>query len=74
MLAIKNNYTLEETVINAINAGVDILLFCNFKEENPNLPSKIHSIISNAIKQGKINENDIKLSYERIIKLKSNLK
>lgn len=74
MLAIKNNYTLEETVINAINAGVDILLFCNFKEENPNLPSEIHNIIVNAIKQGKINEKDIVLSYNRIIKLKSNLK
>lgn len=74
MLAIKNNYTLEATIINAINAGVNILLFCNFKEENPQLPLQIHNIIVNAIKQGKISENDIKLSYDKIIKLKSNLK
>ncbi|UKI42709.1 MAG: hypothetical protein L6V95_07565 [Candidatus Melainabacteria bacterium] len=73
-MPLKNNYTLEETVINAINAGVDILLFCNFKEENPNLPHQVHNIIVNAIKQGKISKKDIVLSYNRIIKLKSNLK
>ena len=74
MLAIKNNYTLDETIINAINAGVNILLFCNFQEENSQLPLQIYNIIVNAIKQGKINENDIKLSYDKIIKLKNILK
>ncbi len=71
MLAIKNNYTLDETVINAINAGVNILLFCNFKEDNPQLPEKIHNIIINAINEGKIDKNDIKVSYNKILKLKN---
>ena len=71
MLAIKNNYTLDETIINAINAGVNILLFCNFKEENPQLPEKIHNIIIKAINEGKIKEEDIKVSYNKILKLKN---
>lgn len=70
MLAVKNNYTLCETVINAINAGVNILLFCNFKEENTQLPEKIHSIIINAINEGKIDKNDIEVSYNKILNLK----
>lgn len=71
MGAIKDNYSLEEIVINAINSDVDILLFSNF---NDNVSvDKIHKIIKNAIKNGQIKEEQIVKSYERIIKLKQAL-
>lgn len=74
MLAIKNNYKLDETVINAINAGVNILLFSNFKTQNSDLPDQIENIIVNAVNEGKIDKKTIIESYNKILKLKRNIK
>ena len=49
MGAIRQNYDLEETVIQAVNAGNDILLFSNRERHNPNLADDINKIIKNAI-------------------------
>lgn len=70
MGAIKHNYDLEETVIQAINAGNDILLFSNRHPYNPNLVDDINKIIKNAIVEGLIKPDRIQESYDRIIKLK----
>lgn len=70
MGAIKQNYDLEETVIQAINAGNDILLFSNRMPQNPNLADDINKIIKNAIVEGLIKPDRIQESYDRIIKLK----
>lgn len=73
MGAIKDNYSLEEIVVGAINAGVDILLFSNFKEYNPELVKNIHEIVKNAVKSGKISDTRLKESYDRILRLKESI-
>ncbi len=73
MGAIKRNFDLEETVIQAINAGNDILLFSNRKNGNPKLADEISKIIKNAILEGLIEPIRIQQSYDRIIELKQTL-
>ncbi len=70
MGAIRNLYTLEETILYTINAGVDILLFGNNLEYDPNLVTKIHETTMKLISEGKISEERIEESWQRIKKLK----
>lgn len=74
MGAIKDNYLLEDVVIGAINAGSDILIFSNFKQQDPTLPRKISKIVEDAITEKKISRNRLEESYDRIAKLKKNMK
>ena len=73
MGAIKDNYTLDETVIQSTKASTDVLMFSNFHKPDMKTPKKALKIIKNAIKQGKLDERDVEKSYERIIELKNNL-
>lgn len=73
MGAIRQNYDLEETVIQAINAGNDILLFSNRKHHNPNLADDVNKIVKNAILEGLIRPSRIQESYNRVIQLKKNI-
>jgi len=73
MGAIRQNYDLEETVIQAINARNDILLFSNRERHNPNLADDINKIVKNAIVDGLIKPSRIQESYDRIIKLKKTI-
>lgn len=74
MGAIRKNYSLEEIVENAINSGVNILLFSNNIETNDkNLPKKIKKIIKSDLKNGKIKIQDINNSYTKIMNLKRKL-
>lgn len=72
MSSIKDNYSLEESVILAINAGCDIVYAFNNIDSgyNEKLAYEIRDIIFNAVKNGKIKEEKINESYGRIIKLK----
>ena len=63
MGALTNNYTEEEIYINAINAGVDILLM-------PDFDSETIEIIVNAISSGTIAMEEINDSVEKILELK----
>ncbi|WP_422361206.1 glycoside hydrolase family 3 protein [Reichenbachiella sp.] len=75
MHAISKNYGFEESIKMAINAGVDVMLFCNNVPGNERrTPSQIHAIISNYVDQGEISEGRIRESYNRIMYLKSKLK
>lgn len=71
MDAIRKQYTLEETVIEGINAGNDILMFSNFDYPDMKTPEKVQKIIKKAVKEGKIDKKQIEQAYERIKKLKS---
>ena len=74
MGAIRDNYSLEKIVTLAINSGVDILLFSNnLKYYDIDISKKIHKIIKRQIKRGKIKQEDIDKSYERIMALKKNM-
>ena len=63
MDALTNEYTEEEIYINAINAGVDILLM-------PDFDSETIEIITNAIANGTIAIEEIDNSVEKILELK----
>jgi len=73
MFAITKSYNLEETVIHAINAGNDILLFANYFTLDTDLANKIIKIVINAIHTGEIKRKQITDSYERILLLKKHL-
>ena len=73
MGAIKNNYTLEETVIQSTRATVDVMLFANYFEPDMKTPKKVLNIIKKAIKNGELTEEEIEKSYKRIVDLKNNL-
>lgn len=80
MGAILNNYGLEEIVLSAVEAGVDMLMFSNnplaakgvegFKPD-PEIPSKVVKIVSDGVKSGRLSAAGIQRSYERIMALKA---
>jgi beta-N-acetylhexosaminidase len=74
MKAIADHYTVAQAMELAINAGADILMFCNNCE--PALqrsPQKIHETLLSLVEQGKISEHRIHESFMRIVKLKQQL-
>lgn len=73
MGAVSNNYSLKEIVVNAINAGNDILLFSNYDSSDMRLPKKIKRIVKREIKRGNIKNERINESYKRITGLKKEL-
>ena len=76
MSAISNNYKLDEAVIMAINAGVDIISFLNNSPSgyDNEMAYKVRDIIFNAVKENKIKEEKIIESYNRILDLKKEFK
>jgi beta-N-acetylhexosaminidase len=73
MGAISNNYSFDEAVELAINAGNDILLFTTNKLSGKSLVDSVVSIVMNKISQGKISEQRINESFIRIMKKKQEL-
>ena len=76
MSAITANYSFEDAIIKAINAGNDILLYSN---NNPsgydkNLAYKVRDAIFTAVRSGKISPERILESYDRTMKLKKKFK
>ena len=74
MKAISDNYTLEDSIITAINAGNDILLFANNIKSNNNMVKEFNDIVFNAVKSGKILPETIEKAYKKITEIKSRLK
>jgi len=70
MAAITNEYSLEESIRLAVNAGNDILLFTTIAD---NLIPRVIEIIKRHIDAGVISKARIDESYKRILKLKQNL-
>jgi beta-N-acetylhexosaminidase len=74
MAAIKANYTFEETLEKAINAGVDLLcLSNNGSHYNPLLAQKAVDTIAKLAAEGKISAARIDESYRRIIAAKTGI-
>lgn len=75
MQAISKHYGVEEAVVMAINAGVDMVVFGNNGELAENSrPRELHDMIKNNVRSGKIPMKRIDESYKRIMKLKNSLK
>lgn len=73
MEAIRSFYGLETSIKNAINAGVDVLVFANNSVYNREIIPTSVSIIKNLIDEGEITEEMIHESYERIMAAKERL-
>ena len=67
------NYAREERIIKAINAGIDLIVFSNVIESDPELGVEIHEIIANAVRQGRISRDRIERAYGKIMLLKRRL-
>ena len=73
MGAVRDHYTLDDRVVRALNAGVDLLVFSNVKSRDTDLGVKLHEIIANAVRDGRIPRARIESAYERIAALKRRL-
>lgn len=73
MGAVRDNFSLEEAVVRAVQAGADVLVYSNFFFNDPEFPEKAAEIIRNAVETGQISMEMIERSYVRIMKLKQNL-
>jgi beta-N-acetylhexosaminidase len=73
MKAISARYGLEDAVLLAIGAGVDILTFANNSVFDPDIAASAIGIIRKAIQSGRIRPERIDQSYARIQRLKTQL-
>lgn len=73
MGAIADNFTFEEAVVSAINAGCDIIILGNNLSYDKSLAQKFNDVVFNAVKDGKISPKRIDEAYLKIMKRKQNL-
>jgi beta-N-acetylhexosaminidase len=73
MGAIRDHFTLEETVTKAVRAGMDILLFSNTADYRPGLPAEVLAILVEEATADPEFAARIEESYARIAALKSRL-
>lgn len=70
MKAVTEHVGLKEAVRLAINAGVDVLLFGNNLEYDPEIVPKVVGMIREMVAGGEISEGRIDASWQRIVRLK----
>lgn len=73
MGAVRDDYSIEERVLKAVNAGTDLIVFSNVKSRDPELGVQIHAIIADAVCDGRISRLRIEQAYGRIMLLKRRL-
>lgn len=66
MKAISGNYDLEEAIRLAVEAGIDIILLGNNLEWDGELPQKAFAALKKLLAEGKLSEDRIRQSWERI--------
>jgi beta-N-acetylhexosaminidase len=74
MKAISDAYGLERVLFLAVDAGVDILLFANNLEYDPEIARKAHALLKKMVLEGRISRERIRRSFDRIMTLKEQLK
>lgn len=73
MDAIRAEYGLETAIQQAINAGVDILIFGNNLVYDPDIAEKAVDIIQKLLREGKVEKETVEQSLARIEKLKKDV-
>jgi beta-N-acetylhexosaminidase len=74
MKAISGMYGLDEAMELAVNAGVDMLLYStNLDSAGHSLAARVVDVLERSVRSGRISEDRINASYERITALKSRL-
>ncbi|XWN36050.1 MAG: glycoside hydrolase family 3 N-terminal domain-containing protein [Balneola sp.] len=70
---ITSHYDLEISILQSINAGVDVLVFGNNFEYDEDIAKKAISIIQKLLKEGKIKPETIEAALSRIDQLKQDV-
>jgi beta-N-acetylhexosaminidase len=70
MGAVSGDYSLDERVVKAVNAGTDLLVFSNVTLRDRELGTKLHAIIADAVRDGRISRSRIEKAYGKIMLLK----
>jgi beta-N-acetylhexosaminidase len=73
MGAVRDDYSVEERVIKAVNAGTDLIVFSNVLTRDPELGVKLHAIIADAVRDGRVSRIRIEQAYGKIRLLKRRL-
>lgn len=73
MGAIREHYSLEETVVRAVTAGVDVLLFSNTSKNRLSLASEVRTILVNRAEADPAFRKRIEQSYRRIVTLRQTI-
>ncbi len=74
MKAISGQYGLDEAMELAVKAGVDILVYnTNLDSSGRSLAGRVVNVLEQSVKSGRITEDRINASYERITALKNRL-
>ncbi len=73
MGAISRRFRLQDAVVRAVNAGVDMLIFANMLTYDPDVAVKVRAVILTAVKEGRIKRARINAAYEHISALKRRL-
>ena len=71
MRAITNNYSFEEAIVLAVNAGTDVLLYTSNEYGGRSLVAVVIRIIREHVDAGVIAQARIEASYQRIMALKA---
>ena len=73
MGAIRDHFGLKDTVIKAVNAGVDVLLFSNTAKPRASLPDEVRAILVAEAEADPAFKARIEESYARILALKARI-
>jgi len=73
MRAITSHFGLEETVCRAINAGIDLLIFGNNLDYDPDIAEKAINAMARGLRDGTIAEETIAAALARVEKFKRTL-
>ena len=75
MGAVSGTYPLEELIRLAVLAGNDILLFCNNgRDYDPALAARAHAALVDLVRQGRIEPERLRVSWERLKRFKAGLR
>jgi len=70
MGAIRNNFSLQEAVIYALQAGNDMLLMSNSLDYDPDLPDRVAGWVIEALERGTLSPTTLANAYSRVMRLK----
>ncbi len=73
MGAIRKLYDLHDTMVRAVNAGTDVLLFSNTAKPSPGLAARIRAILVAEAESDPAFRARIEASYQRIVALKARI-
>lgn len=73
MGAVRDHYGLEETVVRAVKAGVDVLLFSNTVKPRTSLGAEVRAILVKEAEADPAFKARIEESYKRIVALKTRI-